>query len=268
MTHAERLRDLANRYKKIHSPACDCEVCDDEIAYKAALLAGADALNAATAQTDAHPLGYVCGQHMQPATTCPACERDLLIAEIARLQTALFTELYDDEYYDWQEQLAAVTKERDEEAAIHVRLINALNLSTEHLSSLTCAVCNQPMCEFVIENADWNTLVRRDGEESEKEYLCIACFGKMAAETARHYAKERDESLTACRARGAEIEALRAENARLREALEDIANPLERIKKEAAQSGGRLDGTMVNKLCSDANWLREKAQAALDGGEG
>lgn len=43
-------------------------------------------LAAATAQTHAHLLGYVCGQHMQPATTCPACERDELKERVRELE--------------------------------------------------------------------------------------------------------------------------------------------------------------------------------------
>lgn len=43
-------------------------------------------LAAATAQSDARPLGYVCGQHMQPSSKCPVCERDALMVRVRELE--------------------------------------------------------------------------------------------------------------------------------------------------------------------------------------
>jgi hypothetical protein len=57
------------------------------------------------------------------------------------------------------------------------------------------------------------------------------------------------------------------EIARLRAALEDIANPLEKLRKEAAARGARLDGIAAVMLSDDPNWLKQKARKALEGGE-
>jgi PHP family Zn ribbon phosphoesterase len=49
----------------------------------------------------------------------------------------------------------------------------------------------------------------------------------------------------------------------LREALEDIAEPMKKIQEDAKATGCRVNGAMANELCQDANWLRDKARAAL-----
>lgn len=49
----------------------------------------------------------------------------------------------------------------------------------------------------------------------------------------------------------------------LREALEDIAEPMKKIQEDARASGCLVSGLMANELCQDANWLRDKARAAL-----
>jgi hypothetical protein len=54
-----------------------------------------------------------------------------------------------------------------------------------------------------------------------------------------------------------------AERDRLRDALEDIAEPMKRIQAEAKATGYLVDGHMANQLCLDATWLRDKAKKAL-----
>lgn len=49
----------------------------------------------------------------------------------------------------------------------------------------------------------------------------------------------------------------------LREALEDIAEPMRKIQADAKAQGAKIDGVAANALCQDANWLRDKARAAL-----
>lgn len=49
----------------------------------------------------------------------------------------------------------------------------------------------------------------------------------------------------------------------LREAMEDIAEPMRKIQDEAKAQGARIDGMAANALCQDANWLRDKARLAL-----
>jgi hypothetical protein len=56
---------------------------------------------------------------------------------------------------------------------------------------------------------------------------------------------------------------LQNEIARLRAALEDIADPITGLRHDAEQRGCRLDGFMAMQLSDNANWLKEKARAAL-----
>jgi len=51
--------------------------------------------------------------------------------------------------------------------------------------------------------------------------------------------------------------------AELREALEDIVNPLPKIEREAKAQDRVLNGGMMARLLDDANWYRGKARAAL-----
>ena len=46
-------------------------------------------------------------------------------------------------------------------------------------------------------------------------------------------------------------------------ALEDIAEPMKKIQADAKAEGMLIDGPMCLNLCQDANWLRDKARAAL-----
>lgn len=97
---------------------------------------------AATAQHEAHPVGYVCGQHMQPAAVCPACElakaqqrireleaeRDAAKEEVTNLRGAL---------HDHQ-QMA-------EEAAKREALLNRVGWSTRPVCD--CGADNQEPVE-------------------------------------------------------------------------------------------------------------------------
>ncbi|MGB3833754.1 MAG: hypothetical protein WA975_18035 [Mesorhizobium sp.] len=55
----------------------------------------------------------------------------------------------------------------------------------------------------------------------------------------------------------------RAECEGLRAALEEIANPLDTMRRRAAETGRRLDGAIANTLANDANHLKQIALAAL-----
>ena len=48
-------------------------------------------------------------------------------------------------------------------------------------------------------------------------------------------------------------------------ALEDIAEPMKKIQADAKAEGMLIDGPMALNLCQDANWLRDKARAAIKG---
>jgi hypothetical protein len=62
-------------------------------------------------------------------------------------------------------------------------------------SKVPCCRCGGEVVEFHIDNADWNLLVRGDGPEHDQEYLCIRCFGAVAAETASAFREERDAAI-------------------------------------------------------------------------
>lgn len=56
--------------------------------------------------------------------------------------------------------------------------------------------------------------------------------------------------------RDAKIELLRAH-------LTDIANPIAKLQREAAESDCKLDGHQARVLANDAHWLRDLARSAL-----
>lgn len=43
-------------------------------------------------------------------------------------------------------------------------------------SEIPCVECNGEVIEFSIPNIVWNKVIRRNGKEHNKEYLCIWCF--------------------------------------------------------------------------------------------
>lgn len=49
-------------------------------------------------------------------------------------------------------------------------------------STVPCCLCGGAVEEFSVPNADWNRIVRKNGSETDKEYLCWACFEKKILE--------------------------------------------------------------------------------------
>ena len=46
---------------------------------------------------------------------------------------------------------------------------------------LPCAKCGELVLrEFVVPNDAWNTIIRKNGPETNQEYLCASCFGAEA----------------------------------------------------------------------------------------
>lgn len=43
-------------------------------------------------------------------------------------------------------------------------------------SEVPCCECKERMVEFGVPNALWNSVMRPDGREHDREYLCITCF--------------------------------------------------------------------------------------------
>lgn len=46
----------------------------------------------------------------------------------------------------------------------------------EEISGIPCDICGGDVIEFSIPNDIWNKVIRLDGHEHDKEYLCMACF--------------------------------------------------------------------------------------------
>jgi len=43
-------------------------------------------------------------------------------------------------------------------------------------TNIPCVICNGEVVEFSIPNDIWNLVVRKNGKETDKEYLCINCW--------------------------------------------------------------------------------------------
>ena len=48
-------------------------------------------------------------------------------------------------------------------------------------SPIPCQHCGGPVIEFSIPSPLWNSIMRPDGREHTKEYICIDCFLQFAA---------------------------------------------------------------------------------------
>ena len=60
-----------------------------------------------------------------------------------------------------------------------------------------------------------------------------------------------------------ERDRLAAENRRLREALENIADPIGHVQREAGENGYLIDGVMALRISNDAGTLKAIARKAL-----
>lgn len=47
---------------------------------------------------------------------------------------------------------------------------------SDEVSSIPCFNCGGEVKEYSIPNHIWNMIVRKNGKESDGEYLCIWCF--------------------------------------------------------------------------------------------
>lgn len=63
------------------------------------------------------------------------------------------------------------------------------------------------------------------------------------------------------------LETEKAKFMRIREALDEIANPIGAMRRRAEAEGGRLNGPMAVTLASDASYLSGLAARALTGGD-
>lgn len=49
-------------------------------------------------------------------------------------------------------------------------------------SSTPCCECGGPVVEYTVSNDVWDVIVRGGGAETDREYLCIDCFLRIALE--------------------------------------------------------------------------------------
>ena len=47
---------------------------------------------------------------------------------------------------------------------------------SDNVSEIPCDDCGGEAHEFYIPNDIWNRVIRKDGHEQDKEYLCVDCF--------------------------------------------------------------------------------------------
>lgn len=50
------------------------------------------------------------------------------------------------------------------------------------VSSIPCCRCEGSVFEFTVPNEVWNRIIRQDGPETDREYLCWSCFARAAAD--------------------------------------------------------------------------------------
>ena len=50
------------------------------------------------------------------------------------------------------------------------------------VSPTKCDRCAGPVYDFTVSNDLWNHVVRKDGPETYREYLCLTCFHAMVAD--------------------------------------------------------------------------------------
>lgn len=71
-------------------------------------------------------------------------------------------------------------------------------LAAVDVSTVPCCQCHGPVVEFSRSNAEWNATMKPGGHETDREYLCAACYmNRLAtrAETAEARVAELEEAL-------------------------------------------------------------------------
>jgi len=79
----------------------------------------------------------------------------------------------------------------------------------EYISEVRCCKCDGVVTEFTIPNKTWNTVVRKNGPETNREYLCIQCFADIAAAEIERLQDGYSNWAMLCEAQGKLIDHLR-----------------------------------------------------------
>jgi hypothetical protein len=53
---------------------------------------------------------------------------------------------------------------------------------SKKFSSIPCCECGGEVIEFSVPNRLWNTVMRPDGHETDKEYICFSCWNNKLIE--------------------------------------------------------------------------------------
>jgi DNA-directed RNA polymerase subunit RPC12/RpoP len=53
------------------------------------------------------------------------------------------------------------------------------NFISDSISTIPCSNCGGRVQEFSVANELWNKVVRKNGKETNREYLCIWCFASL-----------------------------------------------------------------------------------------
>lgn len=71
----------------------------------------------------------------------------------------------------------------DARAQLFTRAANALGAID--VGAAPCDECGGPAPEYTVPNEAWNTIIRNDGREGPREYICLNCFAATAARRIR-----------------------------------------------------------------------------------
>jgi len=61
--------------------------------------------------------------------------------------------------------------------------------------TLPCHDCGQYHQEFSVDSVFWNRIMRPDGKETDREYLCLACFHRHVVAALDAAVQERDDAI-------------------------------------------------------------------------
>lgn len=72
--------------------------------------------------------------------------------------------------------------EAPKEVPVHRREIFDAIQEAGASGEIPCCRCKGHVVEFSVSNEAWNTIVRRNGPETDQEYLCLECFAGLAVD--------------------------------------------------------------------------------------
>lgn len=82
-------------------------------------------------------------------------------------------------------RLGIILRPVPEDQEARNRLYEDIKYEAERLAgqiSTPCCECGGPVVEFSVTNEVWDVIVRGGGAETDREYLCIDCFLRIALE--------------------------------------------------------------------------------------